>query len=169
MQTKNTIESPLGPLTLLADDQQLLGVWFANQTYFGAHYPLPTVPTGENTVIQHATTWLNAYFAGKRPALAALPLAPAGTPFQRQVLELLTQIPYGETVTYQTLADQISATYPGAKRSAARAIGMAVGHNPISIIIPCHRVVGTNGQLTGYAGGLEKKRWLLDFEQTTAK
>lgn len=115
------------------------------------------------TVLQMASVWLDAYFAGQQPNPSVLPLCPKGTVFQRNVWKRLLQIPYGETVSYGQLAAELAAQM-GKQRMSAQAIGGAVGRNPISIVIPCHRVIGANGSLVGYASGLERKRWLLQHE-----
>ena len=117
----------------------------------------------ENAVLLRTKKWLDDYFAGRMPALITLPLAPQGSPFRRLVWQILCQIPYGQVRTYKEIADEV-ASYEGKDHMSAQAVGGAIGHNPISIIIPCHRVVGVNGSLTGYAGGLDKKAALLQHE-----
>ena len=155
-------ESPLGKMLLAADDGGLMGAWFYGQRYFargleGAEKDVEA----ETPVLAAARRWLDAYFAGERPGVADLPLAPRGTAFQRRVWGALLAIPYGETRTYGELAAELG--------SSPRAIGTAVGRNPISVIIPCHRVVGAGGSLTGYAGGLDRKQALLELEQTATQ
>ena len=155
--------SPIGPITLAWNSQSLTGLWLENQKYFGGGQALPCLASSspcqeELSLFRLASAWLDSYFAGEQPDPAQLPLAPAGSPFRQQVFALLLAIPYGHTTTYAKLAEKLGR--PG----ASRAVGGAVGHNPISIIIPCHRVVGAGGSLTGYAGGTEKKRWLLQRE-----
>ena len=118
---------------------------------------------GEVSVLHQVQDWLDRYFAGQKPVISELPLAPAGSAFRRIVWKLLCEIPYGEVTTYGELAEK-AASIMGRKSMSAQAVGGAVGHNPISIIIPCHRVVGTDGSLTGYAGGVDKKAWLLELE-----
>lgn len=157
---KQIYSSPLGPVTLLSDDDVLLGVWFADQQYFGAGYDLASVPVRDTALLRAAVAWLRAYFAGRHPDPRTVPLRPAVTAFRQQVLAILETVPYGATITYREIAAQL----PGASTSAARAVGGAVGHNPISIIIPCHRVVGSDGALTGYAGGIDRKIALLTLE-----
>jgi methylated-DNA-[protein]-cysteine S-methyltransferase len=115
-------------------------------------------------VLQEGVAWLDDYFAGKKPKLSRLSLAPTGSEFQQQVWRILTEIPYGELTTYGKIAKEV-AQRMGKARMSAQAVGGAVGHNPISIIIPCHRVVGANGSLTGYGGGMEKKIKLLEHEE----
>ena len=154
--------SPLGDITLAADGEALTGLWFDGQKYFGAslpeHYEKKELPVFEET-----KQWLELYFQGKDPAF--LPsLSLEGTPFRRAVWEILLSIPYGQTMTYGEIAALV-AKQSGQTKMSARAVGGAVGHNPISLIVPCHRVVGTNGSLTGYAGGLDKKIKLLTLEK----
>lgn len=158
-----TYASPLGQLILLADSESLLGLWYADQTYSGANYSLETIQHGTSPILQATAKWLDDYFGGRKPAIERLTLAPQTTPFRRQVYQILTTIPYGETMTYQQITEKLSQLN-NRHTGSARAVGGAVGHNPISIIIPCHRVIGTDGSLTGYAGGLERKRRLLAFE-----
>ena len=157
--------SPIGWATLCCNGSALCGLWLEGQRYFGSTMPTDVVEVGgdENEVIEQALAWLDAYFAGRRPAIAELPLAPTGSEFRQLVWDRLKEIPYGEVVTYGEIAQDI-AKAQGKDRTAPIAVGGAVGHNPISIIVPCHRVVGADGSLTGYAGGLDKKRWLLDHE-----
>lgn len=151
--------SPLGGITLASDGQALTGLWFDGQKYFGASL------SGERQerelpVFDRAAEWLDLYFSGRAPEFTP-PLAMRTTPFRRAVWELLLAVPYGQTTTYGRLAAQIAQKRGG---MSAQAVGGAVGHNLISLIIPCHRVLGSDGGLTGYAGGLEKKRRLLALE-----
>lgn len=162
MQYIARYESPLGPMLLAADDAGLTGAWFAGQKYFAQG--LAQQPAEKQTPpLQAARRWLDAYFAGQEPDVA-VPLHLAGTPFQTEVWQLLRAIPYGQTVTYGELAARLAAQR-GVPRMSARAVGGAVGRNPVSLLVPCHRVVGAGGRLTGYAGGLERKRYLLALEQ----
>ncbi|MFC6253869.1 methylated-DNA--[protein]-cysteine S-methyltransferase [Secundilactobacillus hailunensis] len=161
---QTTYASPLGQLILLADTSHLLGVWYSDQAHLGAHYPLASIKHGSSTVLKQTAQWLTAYFNGQKPSIKQLPLAPEATPFRQQVYRVLTTIPYGQTMTYQQIVERLSELN-GQPTGSARAVGGAVGHNPISIIIPCHRVIGTNGNLTGYAGGLARKKALLALEQ----
>jgi methylated-DNA-[protein]-cysteine S-methyltransferase len=153
-----TIDSPVGELTVVAEDGALLGL------YFPGHKRRPADETfGEYTDegFEDVRKQLGEYFAGTRRAFD-LPLAPRGSEFERSVWQLLTEIPYGTKRTYGDLAKQLG------DRGLAQAVGSANGRNPISIIVPCHRVVGANGNLTGYAGGLDRKRYLLELEEPVA-
>ena len=154
--------SPLGGILLAADACGLTGLWFDGQKYFGGQ--LPAAYTERQTpVLAQTKRWLDLYFAGKKPDFLP-PLHPTGSAFRQAVWALLLQIPYGQTTTYGALAKQLAAKL-GRPRMSAQAVGGAVGHNEISILIPCHRVVGTNGSLTGYAGGIDKKVQLLELER----
>ena len=160
MMYRATIPSPVGILTLASDGQALTGLWLEGQKYFGAGLEPEAVDRPELEVFRRTEAWLHAYFA--KEVLPHLPpLAPRGSSFRQAVWKLLLEIPYGKTVTYGALAQALRDRGISA---AAQAVGGAVGHNPISILIPCHRVVGTDGSLTGYAGGVEKKRALLELE-----
>jgi len=154
-RTHTIIDSPVGPLTLVATAGTLSGIYMHQQRHRPAD---DTFGEPDDTVFTQTVEQLCEYFAGRR-AEFSVPIAPTGTPFQRRVWTALREVPYGHTVSYRQLADQIG------QPTAARAVGMANGRNPISIIIPCHRVIGSNGQLTGYGGGPQRKHQLLDFEQ----
>ena len=157
-----TYRSPIGPLLLVSKEDKLIGLWMYNQKYF---CPLKEQPIedSENAVLKTAVSWLDEYFRGNKPDISLLPLAPEGSDFRKEVWDILCTIPYGEVMTYGQIADIIAKRH-GKTKMSAQAVGGAVGHNPISVIIPCHRVVGTNGSLTGYAGGLNKKITLLKHE-----
>lgn len=158
-----TCPSPLGTVTLESDGEALVGLWLPGQrgTLYAASAELRC---GEGLpIFREATAWLEAYFAGERPDASQLALAPAGSPFRQAVWRILREIPYGATTTYGEIARRMGAL-TGKPGMAAQAVGGAVGHNPISLIIPCHRVIGAGGNLTGYAGGLDKKVWLLRHE-----
>ena len=155
------LDSPLGDILLAADDVGLTGLWFEGQKYFAATLPTE-VQTKETPALREGRRWLDLYFAGKEPDFD-LPLNPTGTDFQKSVWSILCTIPYGKTMTYGEIARKL-AEKQGLSQMSAQAVGGAVGHNEISIIIPCHRVVGTNGSLTGYAGGIGKKVKLLELE-----
>lgn len=161
MNATCTLDSPLGPLTLAGEGDRITGLWMRGQKYFGATLKGET-PSGELSVFDRARDWLDRYFAGENP-LMDLPLAPSGSAFRQSVWRILLQIPYGELTTYGEIAGQL-ARQLGIPRVSAQAVGGAVGHNPISILIPCHRVVGAGGSLTGYAGGIEQKLRLLTLE-----
>ena len=145
-----TYVSPLGEILLAAEGGSLIGCWFRGQKHFPASL---SAKPDEQSVLSQAKQWLDLYFSGQQPDFMP-PLAPKGTAFQLQIWDKLKTVPYGQTVTYGELL-------PG----SARAVGAAVGRNPISLFIPCHRVVGKNGSLTGYAGGIDKKTFLLQLEQ----
>lgn len=157
--------SPLGGITLASDGDSLTGLWFDGQKYFGstltAECELRSLP-----VFKQADKWLDIYFGGKMPDFTP-PLSMKTTPFRSAVWDILLTIPFGSTMTYGEIADQI-ARQKGLAHMSAQAVGGAVEHNPISLIIPCHRVVGTDGKLTGYAGGIDKKLWLLTMERAKA-
>lgn len=152
---RTVIQSPAGPLLLASDGNAITGLWLEGQKYFAAGLDTDAEENAALPVFRQTALWLDAYFARKDlPALP--PLAPAGSAFRLSVWERLREIPYGQTRTYGELS--------AALHSSPRAVGGAVGHNPISILIPCHRVVGSDGSLTGYAGGLNKKKLLLKLE-----
>jgi methylated-DNA-[protein]-cysteine S-methyltransferase len=159
-----TYESPLGTITAAAQEEAIIGLWFNNQKYFPADVKVWQV-AHDYPVLTALRAWLDGYFGGDRTA-AGFTLAPAGSEFRQKVWQILLEIPYGGTTTYGTIAKQIAAAQDKISVSA-QAVGGAVGHNPISILIPCHRVVSSNGSLTGYAGGLDKKQALLDLEHNT--
>ena len=156
-------ESPLGGVLLAADEIGLTGLWFDGQKSFARGLPADRVER-ETPALLEAKRWLDIYFSGKEPDFTP-PLHPIGSAFRQSVWEILLQIPYGKTTTYGEIARQL-AEKRKLPRMSAQAVGGAVGHNEISIIIPCHRVVGTNGSLTGYAGGIDKKVKLLKLERT---
>lgn len=156
-------DSPLGKITLCSDGSNLIGLWIEGQKYFGGTVPEKMVPKEELPVINLAKDWLKRYFAGDQPAISELPLAPNGGGFRQEVWKILCEIPYGKITTYGHIAKKVAARR-GMKTMSSQAVGGAVGHNPISIIIPCHRVVGSNGSLTGYAGGIATKIRLLAHE-----
>lgn len=155
MTYQTTLPSPAGPLLLASDGTALTGLWLEGQRYFAAGLDPAAQKAAALPVFRETERWLGDYFAGRRPP-ALPPLAPEGTVFQQSVWRRLLEIPYGRTCTYGALAAELG--------SSPRAVGSAVGHNPISILIPCHRVLGADGSLTGYAGGVEKKRFLLKLE-----
>ncbi len=158
----NHYHSPLGTILLAADDTGLTGLWFEGQKYFAQGLDKETEEK-EFSVFQTARRWLDVYFSGQKPDFQ-VPLHFQGTTFQKEVWEILLSIPYGETTTYGAIAKQLAAKR-GLPHLSAQAVGSAVGHNKISIIVPCHRVIGGDGSLTGYAGGIWRKEKLLALEQ----
>lgn len=166
MHYSTEYESPLGVLTLASDGNAICGLWIEGQKYHGDTVAEPLVHNDDAPAFDAMRAWLDAYFAGGNPPIAGVPLAPIGTDFRHAVWRILCEIPYGETTSYGEIAQQLKAERG---RASALAVGGAVGHNPISIIIPCHRVVGADGSLTGYAGGLAKKTWLLEHEGVDMK
>lgn len=149
-------DSPLGGMTMVSDGTALIALWFEG-TRDGMRYSDRMSATTMLPVFDETQRWLDLYFVGKRPDFIPL-LAPKGTPFQLRIWDILLTIPYGVTMSYGDIARRISPTM------SAQAVGGAVGRNPIGIIIPCHRVIGADGSLTGYGGGLERKRWMLKME-----
>lgn len=165
MQYTTFYKSPIGRMLLAADDAGLTGLWFEGQKYFARCLDRETEEK-ELPVFAEAKRWLDIYFSGKEPDFTP-PLHFTGTDFQKEVWEILCAIPYGQTMTYGAIADQL-AKKRGLSRMSAQAVGGAVGHNNLSIIVPCHRVVGSDGSLTGYAGGIERKTFLLNLENAKA-
>ncbi len=153
--------SPIGGILLAADEKGLIGLWFDGEKYYCDNLDKEHCEK-ETEIIKETKRWLDIYFSGKEPDFTPL-LNPIGSEFRHKVWEILKKIPYGKTITYNDIAKEI-AMQKGLKRMSAQAVGGAVGHNEISIIIPCHRVVGTNKSLTGYAGGVDKKFKLLELE-----
>lgn len=162
MQYRSDYHSPMGRIVLGSDEEGLFGLWFQDQKYFCSHLD-PDCREKETDAIRSAKRWLDLYFSGSEPDFTP-PLHLIGTEFQHIIWKKLLRIPYGTTTTYGKIARELSGER-GGKPVPPRAVGGAVGRNPISIIIPCHRVLGSGGQLTGYAGGLDKKRGLLDLER----
>ena len=161
MNYKYTYESPLGTMVMLGTLSYLTDLFFIDEahapSYDDAEYIEQLTGPFEVTIM-----WLNQYFNGKKPFITPL-IQLEGTEFRKSVWSILQTIPYGETTTYGDIGKQI-AQQQGKEKFSAQAVGGAVGHNPISIIVPCHRVIGSNGQLTGYAGGIERKKYMLDLE-----
>ena len=158
--------SELGDILLAADEIGLTGLWFFGQSYFADTLPTEQIAQ-ETPILAQAREWLDEYFSGKEPDFTPT-LHPIGSPFRQAVWKLLLQIPYGQTTTYGEIARQLEKLQ-NRPHMSAQAVGGAVGHNGISIVIPCHRVVGTKGSLTGYAGGLDKKMALLELEHANRK
>ncbi|HBA70233.1 MAG TPA: cysteine methyltransferase [Lachnospiraceae bacterium] len=155
--------SPIGKLLLAEKDNSLVGVWMEGQKYFLGTLRDEMREDNDSSVLLQAKKWLDRYFAGGKPSIGELSLAPAGSEFRKEVWKILCEIPYGEVTTYGEISKKL-ASRRGLNRMSAQTVGGAVGHNPLSIIVPCHRVVGANGSLTGYAGGLQKKIKLLTHE-----
>lgn len=156
-------DSPEGDILLAARNGKLIGLWLPGQKYFLSELKEAMEEKNDQEIFLKAKSWLDRYFAGEKPQISELELAPEGCEFRQAVWKLLCEIPYGEVTTYGEIAGKIAKQF-GKQRMSAQAVGGAVGHNPISIIIPCHRVVGSNGSLTGYAGGIDKKIRLLTHE-----
>ena len=158
MYYSTTYLSPLGKITLACDacGKNLVGLWLEGQKYYQGTLKEALIEKDAVPLFDIAKKWLDRYFSGQKPDVAELPLAPQGNAFRQGVWEILCTIPYGEVITYGSIAKKMAVKLQK-ERMSSQAVGGAVGHNPISIIIPCHRVVGANGSLTGYAGGIEKK------------
>lgn len=156
MYVKTIYQSPLGAMCLVAGDKGLRGAWFEDQKYFEAGLNEEVV-LGSHPLLDQTRLLLDAYFSGEQVDFSDLPLEPVGTDFQEKVWALLKEIPHGQTTSYGQLARQLGL-------GSGQAVGGAIGRNPYSIIVPCHRVLNQKGQLTGYAGGLDKKIWLLQHE-----
>lgn len=154
--------SPLGDITIACDETAVIGLWFNGQKYCGSTLPQETV-RAETPLIRQAKQWLDVYFSGREPETLP-PLRYGDTPFRRIVCDIMLTIPYGKTMTYGEIAGE-AAKRTGRAKMSAQAVGGAVGHNPIVLMIPCHRVVGADGSLTGYAGGTARKQLLLEREQ----
>lgn len=161
MQYTAVYQSPMGEILLAADEAGLTGLWFEGQKYYAGGL-CKEHRAGETPAIRDARHFLDDYFKGKEPDFMP-PVHMTGTPFQIEVWEILRRIPYGETVTYGEIAKKLAGER-GLSEMSARAVGGAVGRNRISVIIPCHRVVGSDGSLTGYAGGIDRKKKLLTLE-----
>ena len=161
---KTDYSSPIGNITLACDNKEnLIGLWLKGQKYFGDTVEYEMFENNNLEILKKTKKWLDRYFRGEKPKISELSLAPIGNDFRQRVWRILCKIPYGKVYTYGEIA-KIIAKEQGKARMSAQAVGGAVGHNPISIIIPCHRVVGSNGSLTGYSGGIETKIKLLKHE-----
>ena len=156
-------KSPIGNLLIASKNNKLIGLWIEGQKYYFSNFK-DEVQQLDNNILLDTKKWLDKYFNKEKPSINELELNPIGSEFRQEVWKILCTIPYGKVITYNDISKQI-AHNRGIKKMSAQAIGGAVGHNPISIIIPCHRVVGTNGSLTGYAGGIDKKIYLLKHEE----
>lgn len=153
-----TYNSPLGNITMASDGESLTGLWFEGQKHYLGKIKDDVINKSDLLIFAQTKSWLREYFSGKRPELNQLKLRLDGTFFQKKVWDELLKIPYGETTTYGDIAKRLNV-------NSGQAVGGAVGRNPVSLIIPCHRVIGKDGSLTGYAGGIDKKKFLLDFEK----
>lgn len=164
METVYTSEysSPLGVITLACDEKYIIGLWFNDQRHFASILPVRT-EQADHPLFGEAKRWLDIYFSGCEPDFLP-PLRYTSTPFREAVCDIMLTIRYGKTMTYGEIAAKI-AEKKGIGKMSAQAVGGAVGHNPISLMIPCHRVVGANGNLTGYGGGIDRKIALLKLEQ----
>ena len=163
MYYSTTYQSPVSTITLACDGNNLIGLWNEAQKYHGNTIFKKMVEKNDIPVFDATKKWLDKYFAGEKPDISELPLAPVGGEFRQAVWNILCEIPYGEVITYGDIAKKM-AVKMNKKTMSSQAVGGAVGHNPISIIIPCHRVVGATGSLTGYAGGVKTKIKLLELE-----
>lgn len=157
-------DSPIGVILLASKNDKLVGLWLDNQKYYLASFKEELQTLEDTEILLQAKKWLDRYFNGNNPNISELDIELIGSEFRKNVWDMLRDIPYGKVLTYNDIAKKI-AKEKGVEKMSAQAVGGAVGHNPISIIIPCHRVVGSNGSLTGYAGGIEKKRYLLEHEK----
>jgi methylated-DNA-[protein]-cysteine S-methyltransferase len=163
MYYTTSYSSPICPFTLASDGASIVALWLEGQKYYGDGVQGEMTEKDDLPVFAAAKDWLDRYFDGQRPAISELPLAPAGGDFRREVWRILCEIPYGAYTTYGDIAKQMAAK-ANRPRMSAQAVGGAVGRNPVSVIVPCHRVVGADGSLTGYAGGIDKKIKLLTHE-----
>ncbi len=163
---KTYYNSPLGKILLASENNKLIGLWFENQKYFLGSITEELVENNQEEILVKTKNWLDEYFKGNNPSIEYLALAPIGSAFAKTVWQVLKNIPYGTTTTYKNISLEV-ANILNKKSISCQAIGGAIGHNPISIIIPCHRVIASNGSLTGYAGGLDKKKKLLEHERKT--
>lgn len=161
---KTIYKSAIGNITLACNEEEnLVGLWIEGQKYFGDTVNAQMIENNDLAIFKKAKKWLDRYFKGEKPEISELPLAPIGNDFRQRVWHILCEIPYGKVYTYGEIA-KIIAKEKGKEKMSAQAVGGAVGHNPISIIIPCHRVVSSNGSLTGYSGGIKTKIKLLKHE-----
>ena len=163
---KTRYDSPIGGITMIADGEALLGLWFDGHTEDADDDN--AVWTDDLPIFRLAFRWLDEYFAGPKPKVH-VPIRLEGTPFREEIWALLREVPYGETVSYGELAHRLESKHSDGRKVSARAVGGAVHHNPVGIIVPCHRVIGADGSLTGYAGGLDVKARLLRLEGVLEK
>ena len=155
--------SPIGKIIITSNGKSLCGVYFEGQKYFLYSIKTPLTENNDLDILKITKNWLDRYFAKEKPKISELPILAEGTNFRKLIWEVLLEIPYGTTMTYGEIA-KIAAKKLNKLKISAQAVGGAIGHNPISIIIPCHRVIGAGGKLTGYAGGIDKKLELLTLE-----
>ena len=160
--------SPLGNLTIASDAANIIGLWIQGQKYFKENIKEEMVLNSDIDILKQAVTWLDRYFNGEKPSISELNISPSGTEFRKTVWKVLCKIPYGQVVSYKYIASEVSKIL-NKENMSVQAVGSAIGHNPISIIIPCHRVIGTNGELKGYAAGLKIKSMLLKHEKVNIK
>lgn len=160
-------KSQIGEILLASKNKKLIGLWIEGQNPNLSDFKDKIIKKDDEEIIVKVKEWLNKYFNKEKPLIEDLPLNPIGSEFRKKVWKILCKIPYGETITYGDIAKEIGKSE--GKKMSAQAVGGAVGHNPISIIIPCHRVVGTNGNLIGYGGGLDLKIKLLKLENVNMK
>ena len=164
---KTEYESPLGNIIICCDeDENVVGLWFKKQKYLAESIKDEVIESNNLKIFIQTKDWLDKYFAGKKPNIKEIPIKFIENEFRKSVWEILCKIPYGKTITYGDIAKQISQQ-KGITKMSAQAVGGAVGHNPIAIIVPCHRVIGKNRKLTGYAAGIAKKKKLLELEQVS--
>lgn len=154
----------LGKFSIVSDGDSIIGIWMDGQKNFASTLRETPEIRDDLPIFLITRNWFDRYFSGENPSISEIPMAPYGSDFRQLIWKLLCEIPYGMTTTYGELAGK-AAKILGRKSMSAQAVGGAVGHNPISVIIPCHRVIGSGGNLTGYAGGIEKKKLLLDHEK----
>lgn len=162
MQFISRYESPIGAITMASDGEALIGVWFDNQKYDRATLGRDFKEDNSMPIFVETRRWFDIYFSGREPDFTP-PLRLSGSPFRQMVGEIMLGIPYGTTTTYGEIAREV-ARRMGRPSMSAQAVGGAVGHNPIGIIVPCHRVMGSDGSITGYAGGIDRKQFLLQLE-----
>ena len=161
---KTYYSSPIGKLLLASDGESLTGLWIEGQKHYLYKINEQLVTNDNLEIFKEVKNWLDKYFKGEKVNINNLKLNPSGTKFQNEVWQVLCSIPYGEIITYKETAEKVAINL-NKERMSAQAVGRAIGHNPISIIIPCHRVIGSDGNLTGYAGGIDKKIKLLQIEE----
>lgn len=166
MYYKTKYISPYGNITIVCDNKNLIGLWFEGQKNYGDIINENMIKKEDIPILLETKKWLDEYFEGKKPKISRLPLAPLGGTFRQEVWKILVEIPYGKTLTYGEIAKKVAKRL-SKENMSAQAVGNAVGHNPISIIIPCHRVIGKNGDLIGYAAGIDIKEKLLAHENST--